>query len=109
MRPSSFAEFWPLYLRAHAAEGNRVLHAVGTLCGTGLFLGGLFLGRWGWCLAGVGAGYGLGFLGHFTIEGNRPLSFRHPLWSFVSDYRMVFQMLAGNLEAELRKAGVPDA
>ncbi len=109
MKPTTFAEFWPVYLRAHAKEGNRVLHAVGTLCGTGFFIGGLALWRWTWCLAAVAVGYGLAWAGHILVEGNSPATFGHPLWSLVSGYRMVFQLLAGTLEEELRKAGVPDA
>ncbi|MBI3296932.1 MAG: DUF962 domain-containing protein [Elusimicrobia bacterium] len=109
MKPATYAEFWPLYLRAHAAEGNRILHAVGTLCGTGIFLGGVCLLRWTWCLGGIAVGYAFAWAGHFGVEGNRPATFGHPLWSFYSDYRMVFQLLLGTLEGELRKAGVPDS
>lgn len=109
MNPVSYEEFWPVYLRAHGKEGNRVLHAVGTLCGTGLFIGGLALLRWSWCLTAVAVGYAFAWAGHFGVEGNMPATFGHPLWSLFSGYRMVFQLLLGTLDEELRKAGVPDA
>ena len=102
----SYDEFWPVYLRAHSKEGTRVLHAVGTLAGSGLFIGALALQRLDWLIASVAAAYGLAWGSHFLIEGNRPATFGHPLWSVYSDLRMIFLMLSGGLEAELEKAGV---
>ena len=46
-------------------------------------------------------GYAFAWFSHFAIEKNRPATFKYPLWSFISDYKMMFYMLAGKMDAEL--------
>lgn len=95
MKPSTYAEFWPVYLNAHRTPGNRFLHAVGTVSGASLLLAGAALRRWDLALAAPVAGYAFAWAGHFGVEGNRPATFGHPLWSLYSDFRMVGRMLRG--------------
>lgn len=105
-RISTYAAFWPFYLREHAAPLTRRLHALGTGLGLLLLLWALLLGPWWLIFLGLVAGYGFAWVSHLVVERNRPASFRHPWWSLISDFRMAWLMVTGQLDEELRMAGV---
>ncbi|WAT17655.1 DUF962 domain-containing protein [Aurantiacibacter sp. MUD11] len=105
-RYSTFAEFWPFYLREHALPKTRALHYVGTALVFAVAIFALVTGRWWFLLAMPLAGYFFAWLAHFTVEKNRPATFTYPAWSLAADFRMFFLWLTGRLGPELEKAGV---
>jgi hypothetical protein len=95
----SFADFWPHYLAEHSQPNTRLLHAAGTLTSTTLAVALLASGRWRWLPAALATGYAVAWASHFLIEHNRPATFKHPLWSFAADYKMVALMLTGKMKS----------
>ena len=101
-----FRDFWPYYLQEHARPGTRAMHYAGTSLVVALVASAPLLGGWWLALALPLAGYGFAWAGHGLIERNRPATFRYPLWSLVSDYRMYACFLTGSIGRELERAGV---
>ena len=100
----SFQEFWPYYVREHSKSGTRALHFVGTTVATASLVILIVLGKWYWLPLAFVPGYAAAWIGHFFVEHNRPATFKHPLWSFISDYKMIGLMLAGKMGEEVRRA-----
>ncbi|MBL9065376.1 MAG: DUF962 domain-containing protein [Sphingopyxis sp.] len=103
---TSFAEFWPFYLREHSKASTRALHYIGTTLVVLIALAAVASGRWGWLIALPLAGYVFAWVAHFGVEKNRPATFTYPLWSLAADFKMWGLWLTGRLGAELDKAGV---
>lgn len=102
----SYREFWPYYLNEHRKPGTRALHLAGTGATVVLLAAGVVAAS-PWLLAvAVAAGYGPAWLAHFIVEKNQPATFRYPIWSLISDFRMAGTWLSGGLQRELERAGI---
>lgn len=94
---SSFREFYPFYLTQHANLTCRNLHLVGSILGLVLAVSAFLTGAWWLVLAGIVSGYALSWTGHFFFEKNKPATFTWPWYSFMGDWRMVWDAANGNL------------
>jgi hypothetical protein len=108
-RIATYGEFWLHYLREHAKPATRAFHYVGTAGALILLFCTVAVGQ-AWFLIGMPVvGYGLAWSSHLFIEHNRPATFRHPMWSLISDVRMLGLGATGWLGPELDRAGVSES
>ena len=103
---TTYAEFWPYYLREHSKPATRGWHYVGTLIGLGVAVWAILSANYIFLPLMFVSGYFFAWLSHGFIEKNKPATFTYPLWSLVSDFKMLFCFLTGQMGKELRKAGV---
>jgi hypothetical protein len=97
----TYAEFWRIYLEAHSRPRTRLLHYVGSVLALAALATAAVSLDWRWCVAAALVGYGFAWTAHFAVQGNRPATFGHPVWSLLSDYRMLALWLSGRLQAHL--------
>jgi hypothetical protein len=102
----TYEEFWPRYLASHADRRNRVLHYLATAGAVAGIPAAAITADWCWLIAAPVLGYGPAWLAHAAFERNRPEPFSHPIWSLLSDFRMLGLFLAGRIGGEPRRAGV---
>jgi hypothetical protein len=99
---ANYPEFWDFYVREHSKPVTRALHFVGTALGLALLAYFVATGRWYFFLIFPVVGYAFAWFAHFVVEKNRPATFKYPLWSFISDFRMIWFMITGRMADEVR-------
>ncbi|UCE93027.1 MAG: DUF962 domain-containing protein [Flavobacteriaceae bacterium] len=96
-RIKRYKDFYQFYLAEHSDKTCRILHFTGTFLVFVLVFLAVFSNRPVlWILVPV-VGYGFAWVGHYFFEKNKPATFKYPLWSLVSDFKMFFELLTGQL------------
>ncbi len=94
---ASFREFYPYYLSEHENRTCRRLHFTGTSLVIGIIVAAIVRSNPMWLLLAPLAGYGFAWVGHFFFEKNKPATFKHPLYSFIGDWVMYWDILRGKI------------
>lgn len=94
---ASFADFYPFYLSEHAKRATRRLHFIGSSLSLVCLVLLVLTGELWWFAAGLLCGYGFAWFAHFAVEKNRPATFRQPVYSFMGDWKMFWQILTGKI------------
>ena len=94
-RYSSFTEFYPFYLNEHSQCVTRRLHFFGSSLSLACLVLLVLTGDLWWLAAGLGVGYGFAWFAHFAFEKNRPATFQQPVYSFMGDWKMFWEILTG--------------
>ena len=81
---------------------SRRLHVAGSSIGLYFFSKAILKRKPCYFIYGLVSGYACAWVGHFVFEKNKPASFKQPLYSFISDWRMFSDVLRGNLSLQDR-------
>lgn len=101
--PEDFQEFWDFYVAEHGDQRTRRFHFVGSMLGIVILALLIWFGYWYLFPLALVPSYGLAWYSHFHIEHNRPATFKYPVWSFLGDWKMVWLMLTGKMDAEVER------
>lgn len=93
----NYQEFYQFYLSEHHNLVSRRLHVVGSSLGLFFLTKAVTKKKLRYIPMGLAAGYACAWLGHFGFEKNKPASFKQPIYSFISDWRMFSDVLRGRL------------
>lgn len=92
---TSLKEFYPYYLSEHQNPTCRKLHFIGTGLLFFIVIISLLTEQYIYLISIPLVGYGFAWIGHFFFEKNKPATFRYPLFSLVSDFKLFFDLLRG--------------
>ena len=97
-----YSTFYRFYLTEHRNIMSRRLHVVGSSIGLYCVSKAIRQKKAKYVLYGLLAGYACAWVGHFVFEKNKPASFKQPVYSFISDWRMFADVLLGHLSLQDR-------
>jgi hypothetical protein len=100
---NTYKEFYTFYLKEHSNPINRLLHVIGTTIVLALVLTSVLHLNPYWLILVPISGYGLAWIGHFFFEKNQPATFKYPLWSLKSDFKMYFDILNSKIPLNPKK------
>lgn len=101
--PVAERNFYDFYLNEHQNVICRRLHFAGSSFGLLGLATAIKTGKPAPLFKGIVAGYACAWVGHFFFEKNKPATFKYPMQSFASDFRMYGDVLRGNLSLSDRK------
>ena len=99
----NYNEFYRFYLTEHRNINSRRLHAVGSSLCIYFWAKAIRQRKAKYLAYGLLSGYACAWVGHFFHEHNKPASFKQPLYSFISDWRMLSDIVRGRLSLIDRK------
>ncbi len=102
-RIKTYQDFYKFYLTEHSDTTCRILHFIGTSIIFIIAFFALYLNQPKLWISVPIVGYGFAWVGHFFFEKNKPATFKYPLWSLISDFKMFFQILTGNISFKSAK------
>jgi hypothetical protein len=89
----TFADFYPFYLGEHTNATCRRLHFIGTTIAAMLIVVTLATQHWWLIAVALVEAYAFAWVGHFFFEHNRPATFKYPVFSFLGDWRLWWDVL----------------
>ena len=92
-----YQQFYRFYLTEHHDLNCRRLHFLGSSLGLLAFRKAIKTRQKRYVALGIFAGYACAWIGHFGFEKNKPASFKQPLYSFVSDWRMYYHIATAQI------------
>ncbi len=92
-----YGDFYKFYLSEHQNIMSRRLHVLGSSAGLYGIYRSIRTGKKRYLAYGVIAGYACAWTGHFFFEKNKPASFKQPFYSFISDWRMLGDVVQGKI------------
>lgn len=98
----NYNEFYCFYLTEHRNITSRRLHVLGSVIGGYWIAKAIRHRKTKYVLYGLVPGYACAWIGHFVYEKNKPASFKQPLYSFISHWRMLSDIVRGNLSLKRR-------
>jgi hypothetical protein len=99
----TYDEFYKFYLKQHSNTTCRLLHVIGTTIVIALGLTAIYHQLPKLLILIPLAGYGFAWVGHFFFEKNKPATFKYPIWSLKSDFKMYFDILSGKIQMDNSK------
>lgn len=97
-RIKTYKEFYKFYLSEHQNTSCRRLHFIGTAIVFVILFVSIFKNNYTYLILIPIVGYGFAWVGHFFFEKNKPATFKYPLWSLVSDFKMFFDIIIGKIK-----------
>lgn len=95
--------YWEAYLWHHRHPNTRLLHRIGSLLCIAGAIATLLGAGVVWLPLSIAIGYGFAFSGHYLVEGNRPLTLKHPLRAALCNWVLFFYEMIFDVEEELQR------